>query len=210
MWTIWKLTRSDVVLMKKAVGYIALVLVLALLALVLVSWLLSATTGDSVRSLLSSEGIRFFFGGFVSMLQTSQLIWLLLLAMAWGCLRSSGLFDIFSSPIGYRRRQALLLLLGILAVYVFVVALLTMIPHAVLLSTTGRLWPSAFSRALVPLVSFGIILLSTVYGLVSRRFLSIADVFQSLSDGIVAAAPLFVLYVLFIQLFESLRFVFWA
>ena len=64
--------------MKKAVGYIALVLVLASLALVLVSWLLSATTGDSVRSLLSSEGIRFFFGGFVSMLQTSQLIWLLL------------------------------------------------------------------------------------------------------------------------------------
>ena len=59
-------------------------------------------------------------------------------------------------------------------------------------------------------MSFGIILLSTVYGLVSRRFLSIADVFQSLSDGIVAAAPLFVLYVLFVQLFESLRFVFWA
>lgn len=196
--------------MKKAVGYIALALVLALLVLVLVSWLLSATTGDNVRSLLSSEGIRFFFGGFVGMLQKPQLVWLLLLAMAWGGLRASGLLDIFSSPIGYRRRQALFLLLGILAVYVFVVVLLSMIPHAVLLSTTGRLWPSAFSRALVPLVSFGIILLSTVYGLVSRRFLSIADIFQSLSDGIVAAAPLFVLYVLFVQLYESLRFVFWA
>lgn len=193
---------------QKIIGYTAMFLGLAMLALILLSWLLSATTGDGVRSLLSSEGIRFFFGGFVGMVQQPLLVWLLLLGMAWGCVRESGILGVFSAPIPLRQWQSLLLLTVILLVCVGVVLLLTAIPHAVLLSATGGLWPSAFSRALVPIIAFCIVLLSVVYGLVSRHFLSVVDISQSLVSGIASAAPLLLLYVLAVQLYESLRFVF--
>lgn len=193
---------------QKIIGYTALFLGLTMLALILLSWLLSATTGDGVRSLLSSEGIRFFFGGFVGMVQQPLLVWLLLLGMAWGCVRESGIRGVLSAPSPLRRWQSLLLLTVILLVCIGVVLLLTAIPHAVLLSATGGLWPSAFSRALVPIVAFCIVLLSVVYGLVSRHFLSVVDVSQALVSGIASAAPLLLLYVLAVQLYESLRFVF--
>ena len=179
-----------------------------MIVLVLVSWLLSATTGDNVRSLLSSEGIRFFVGSFVDMLQQPLLVWIVLLAMAWGCFRESGVCSLFTSRPRYQQRQAVLLMAILLVSYVAVVLLLTLTPHAVLLSATGQLWPSAFSRALVPLVTFGVIMLSAAYGLFSRNFLSLADVCQALTSGIASAAPLLFLYVLAVQFFESLRFVF--
>ena len=49
--------------MRRLVPYMALVLVLAELVLILVSWLLSAALPNSgVRSMLSGEGIRWFKG----------------------------------------------------------------------------------------------------------------------------------------------------
>ena len=193
----------------KFFSYLALVLLLVLLVLVLASWMLSATRGEDVRSLLSSEGIRFFLGGFVSMMQHPLLVWLLLLSMAWGCLSASGMLSFFSTPLAaHRRRQTVILLTILFLVYLGVVLWLTVPSQAVLLSATGQLWPSPFSRALVPIVSFGTILLSAVYGLLARRFLSVADVFQALVHGIAAAAPLLLLYVLVMQLVGSLRFVF--
>ena len=77
-----------------------------------------------------------------------------------------------------------------------------------LLSATGGLWPSPFSRALVPSAALGIIVLAVSYGAVTRHFTSLTDVWQSLSDGMATAAPLLVLYVLLIQLYSSLCFVF--
>ena len=186
----------------------ALALVLALVVLALLSWLLSATMGEGVRSLLSSEGIRFFFGGFVGMLLKPALVWILLLAMAWGCIDGSGILDALRGPIGRRQRRPFIMAAVLLVIYVIVVLLLSASPHAVLLSATGGLWPSAFSRALVPLVAFGLILTSTAYGVASRRFLSLADICHSLSAGLAASAPLLLLYVLLMQFYESLRFVF--
>lgn len=203
---------------KRVLGYLAVALVLAMAALVLLSWMLSATQGGNVRSMLSAEGIRFFFGSFVNMLQTPLLVWLLLLAMAWGAMQGSGLLTLFSSLGKHatdssarkrrRTRQSIVLLACLLAGCIGLILLLTAVPHAVLLSATGRLWPSPFSRALVPVIAFIVVLLSTAYGLVTRRFLSVSDICQSLIDGISTAAPLFLLYVLAMQLYASLRFVF--
>lgn len=192
----------------RLLAWLVAILVGAELLLVLLSWLLSATTdADGVRSLLSAEGIRFFCGGFVEAMLMPPLVWLLLLAMAWGCLRASGLADAMAGRTAMRR-QALWLALGVLTVYLLVIALLAVAPHAVLLSATGRLWPSPFSQALVPVLAFGTIVVAAAYGLSVRRFANIADVCQALSAGIAAAAPLFLLYVLAMQLYASLRFVF--
>ena len=144
----------------------------------LVSWLLSAAFPSSgLRSLLSSEGLRWLMGHFAEMIATPVLAWLLLCAMAWGCLARSGLL---LRPTNYRERRAQVMALLLLAVIVGVMLLLTAIPHAVLLSAVGGLWPSPFSSSLVPVVA--------------------------VLQGIRQAAPLFLFYVLIVQIYESLRF----
>ena len=77
--------------MKKYLPHIALSLFLAEIMLILLSWLLSAAMPNSgIRSLLSGEGLRWFMGHFGNILATPQLAWLLLAAIAVGCLKCCG------------------------------------------------------------------------------------------------------------------------
>ena len=91
--------------------------------------------------------------------------------------------------------------------YVGAIVLLVMIPHAVLLSATGSLWPSPFSAAIVPLLAFGVTLLSAVYGYVADSYRTMSDVYQSLIDGIREGAPWLLFYVLSGQIYYSLKFI---
>ena len=213
--TIWSLTKSEGMKLKRLYSYLVVGLAVAELLLVLLSWLLSATMTEGVRSMLSGEGVRWFFGSFVSVLSSQWLVWLLLLSMSGGCLWKSGLLSVFRSGVSqplrsfsYRQRVALRSAVVTGTLYVVVVMALTVVPHAVLLSATGQLFPSAFSRALVPIIAFGVSLVSAVYGLMSGRFGTLYDVVSSLSFGITKTAPLFVLYVVLMQFLASLRFVF--
>ena len=193
---------------------IAFSLVVAELLLVILSWLLSATRLEGVRSLLSSEGVRWFFGSFTEMGASPLLVWLLLGLCAWGCLQRSGLltfspFHLFTfPPLTYRDKVAMRVSLVFLVLYLIVIALLTLAPHAILLSATGSLFPSAFSRSLVPIVCFGLCLVSLVFGLISGRLHGLADILEALSTGIAQGASLIIIYLFAIQLYESLRFVF--
>ncbi len=191
-------------------GVIAFMLLGAELLLFILSWLFSATRMEGVRSLLSSEGIRWFFGSFTEMVASPLLVWLLLGLIAYGCLKRSGLLNITQSKfsISYRQRVALRVALVFLVIYVIMIALLTLMPHAILLSATGSLFPSAFSRSLIPILAFGICLVSISYGLVSGHLSGLGDILSALSCGIAGGASIIILYLLFIQFYESLRFVF--
>ena len=191
-------------------SYLIIALAVAEVVLVLASWLLSATIAGNVRSLLSSEGVRWFFGSFSSMLASPWLVWLVLLSVAGGCLWRSGLAQLRMplTALHYRQRVALRTTLVLALLYVAAVLALTLVPHAVLLSATGRLFPSPFSRAVVPIVSFGVLLTSVAYGWASGHYRSSSAVIAAMSSGIAAAAPLFVLYIVLVQFYESLCFVF--
>ena len=177
----------------------------AQLLLMLVSWLLSAAIPMSgVRSLLSSEGLRWFLGHFSDMLGTPLFLNLLLLLMAFGCLKGCGILHFKTT---YRQSRALLIMLLLLVIYIGVIVLLVMIPHAVLLSATGSLWPSPFSAAILPMIAFGVTLLSAVYGYVAGNYCHISDVYQSLIGGIRDGASGLLFYVLLGQLYYSLQFI---
>ena len=133
-------------------GLLCLVTVIAETLLVILSWLLSAMRVEGIRSLLSSEGIRWFFSSFNDLIASPVLVWLLVLMCALGCLQKSRVTTIFSGKksINFRDRLALYVALAFLLIYVVIILLLTLMPHAILLSATGHLFPSAFSRSLVP------------------------------------------------------------
>lgn len=186
--------------------YVACALIVVQLLLVLVSWIWSAAMPDSgVRSMLSGEGIRWFLGHSAEMLATPLLVWLLLLAAAIGCMVRSGLLKIHRS---FRASRARIITLLFLVAYIGIVLLLTVAPHAILLSASGTLWPSPFSASLVPVVAFGLLAAAVLYGMVAGTFQMLEDVYDALLYGLRLAAPYLLFYILLAQLYFSLLFIF--
>ena len=191
-------------------GWLCLVTFIAETLLVILSWLLSAMRVEGVRSLLSSEGIRWFFSSFNDLIASPVLVGLLVLMCALGCLQKSRVTTIFGGKksINFRDRLALYVALAFLLIYVIIIILLTLMPHAILLSATGHLFPSAFSRSLVPIIAFGICIFSVAFGLMAGVMQNLSDILQALSFGIAKGAPLLVFYLFAVQLVGCLRFVF--
>jgi len=192
---------------ERIVARLAILLALAEAVLVLLSWLLAATMTEGVRTLLSADGVRWFFAHFENMIASPALAWLLLMAMAGGALWKSGLLQPDGS-MNYKRGVVVVTI--VLVFYAGAISWLILMPHAILLSATGRLWPSSFSYALLPICAFGTVICSISHGLVVRRFTSLTDVCSSLCYGISKSAPALFLYVLFIQFYESLRYVLYS
>lgn len=191
----------------KICAYAMLLLALAQIVLVLLSWLITAAMPEAFpRSMLSPEGIRWFFGSFTENMESPWLVGLLLICIAWGTLQTSGLLH-FDRTI-YRHRNALRLVLIELVLFVAVILLLTVVPHAILLNVMGGIEASSFSRSILPFICFAVIVMSLSFGAVSNRLLGIEAMGESLSEGIRMAAPYFVIYILANQLYSSIEYLF--
>lgn len=191
----------------KICAYAMLLLALAQIMLVLLSWLITAAMAEAFpRSMLSPEGIRWFFGSFTENMESPWLVGLLLICIAWGTLQTSGLLH-FDRTI-YRHRNALRLVLIELVLFVAVILLLTVVPHAILLNVMGGIEASSFSRSILPYICFAVIVMSLSFGAVSNRLQGIEAMGESLSEGIRMAAPYFVIYILANQLYSSIEYLF--
>lgn len=188
-------------------GYAMFLLILAQIVLVLASWLITAAMPDVFpRSLLSPEGIRWFFGTFTANLQSPWLVWLLLISIAWGTLRASGLLN-YDHKV-YRQRNALRLVCLEFVLFTGVMLLLTLIPHAILLNVMGGYASSSFSRSILPYICLMIIVMAQSFGVVSQRLKSIEAMGEAMADGVRLSAPLFIIYILVIQLYSSVDYLF--
>lgn len=191
----------------KICAYAMLLLALAQIVLVLLSWLITAAMPEAFpRSMLSPEGIRWFFGSFTENMESPWLVGLLLICIAWGTLQTSGLLH-FDRTI-YRHRNALRLVLIELVLFVAVILLLTVVPYAILLNVMGGIEASSFSRSILPYICFAVIVMSLSFGAVSNRLQGIEAMGESVSEGIRMAAPYFVIYILANQLYSSIEYLF--
>lgn len=201
---------------KNRIGWLIFILMMIQVVVILLSWLLTAADPESsIRSLLSSEGIRWFIGKNIKNLSQPLLVWLLLLGIAWGAVKSSGLYSFFASRqvfhlnrTEYRKRIAFRFVLFEFSVVLIVMALLTVIPHAVLLNITGHLYPGPFFSGLIPVISLTLIGMGITYGCISGCFQNFADIFDCITVGICKASPLIVIYIVVVQLYYSFLFVF--
>ena len=191
----------------KIMAYIALALVVAQVLLVLTSWLITAAMPEVFdHSLLSAEGIRWFFGRFQDNLASPLLVWLLLASIALGALQKSGLshFDVSE----YRQRIAMRLVVFELVIFLAIIMALTLVPHAILLNVMGGLYPSSFSMSIVPYICFVVMFVSVSFGVMSGKLKGMESVFGALTVGISRMSPIFVIYVLVMQFYYSLMFLF--
>lgn len=198
----------------RILGLIAAVLAAMQVLLIVVTWIVSAAMpAVHMRSLLGTEGIRWFFGHFAENLCNVVLVWVALLCVGVGSVLYSGLWDSVRRLTGkqtlrYFERVGLWVVLVELILFVVALVLLTMIPHAILLSVTGHLFPSSFSHSLVPVVSFVMLVCSLSFGVVSGKLNSLAQLYKSMTCGMKLFAWLFPLYVLASELIYSVLFVF--
>ncbi|MGI6242317.1 MAG: tellurium resistance protein TerC [Prevotella sp.] len=202
--------------LRTLIYWITLLFALAQIVLILASWLLTAAMPDtSLRSLLSAGGIRWFFGNFATDMADSMLIYIIVLVIAWGSIRASGLCEALKSLLGLHRspltsqqKFALKGALLMLFVEVVVVALLTFLPHAILLSITGELFPSSFSAALIPILAFMGTSVSIFYSLLSRKLRNVYEVGQAMCSASSWLMPLLLLYVFASVFYHSFSYVF--
>lgn len=212
--------------MRNKLGYIVLVLLVVQLALILLSWLVTAAFPElPMRSVLSSEGIRWFFGSFVSNQLSPLLIYFIMAVMAVGACVRSRLYDALRETLSntrsslttssnhqhkvhYREKVGLRIALVEFIVYVIIMILLTAVPHAILLSVTGQLFPSSFSSSFIPSLSLIIIIMSLTYGVASGTIDSVAKMHKVLVGGLEVGSRLVPTYVVGIQLYMSIKYVF--
>ena len=165
--------------------------------LVLASWLVTAVMPEtSVRSLLSPEGIRWFFGHFTENMAQPLLVWIVLLYVAFNAYRRAGLQHAMSlllkgERLMLRQRSALWLVL-----------MLIVLPNPLLASVTGSLFPSSFSSAFIPIVAFLVFIGSITYAMATGQFRNFRRPYQS------RLSVWLLVYILAMQLYQSLRFVF--
>ncbi len=186
-------------------SYSAFFLIVAQLVLCLLSWICTAAMPETfARSLLSAEGIRFYFGYLCESISSPYLVWLLFLSMAYGTFRKSGILQYDKSE--YRHRVAQRLVWAELAVCVVIMLALTLLPDAILLNVMAGWSNSSFSRGIVPYLSLCIVVMSVSYGLASDHMKCLDDVFGAMTRGIGYGAPIVLIYILLVQLVSSLLF----
>ena len=134
---------------------------------------------------------------------------MLFIVIAYGAMRKSGLLHAVRvmGKVDFRQKFALRIVIFEVILFFGVMLLLTSVPHAILLSVTGNLFPSSFSQSLIPCLSFACVVFSISYGVISGSFHSLSDVFKSFTSQIPALAPLLIVYILAAQLFYSLKFI---
>jgi aminobenzoyl-glutamate transport protein len=195
---------------KKVIAILVQIVLVAQVVLLLVSWLIAAAMPQSaVRSLLSSEGIRWLFGSLTGNLATPTLLCLILILMAVGAMRKSGIRHLFVRAT-YRQRFAQRVVIAELVLLFIVLLLLTAVPEASLLSVTGVLFPSSFTDSLLPVFCIVVIAVCLSYGFVSGRLSTCEDALDAMSSGLSRWRGLVVLYLVLAEFFESLRYVFTA
>lgn len=191
----------------------AMVLAILQALLILVSWIVSsAMPGLGVRSLLASEGIRWFFDHFQDHLSSPLLAWLILLPIGIGSYCHSGLHKtlcalVRGKSLTLRQRYGLAIVFIELLLFLLVMVLLTCVGHGLLLSGTGQLFPSPFSRSVVPALAFIATMGALTYGVLSRRITTLSSAMDILTRGFIPMLPLYVVYIVATQLWHSLRYV---
>ena len=194
---------------RRVIAYCVCVAAVAHLLVMLLSWIVASVCPEMhIRSLLSGDGIRWMFGKFMEGMASEVLVGLMLVCIAVGAFVRSGLMSaVRSRGLRYKERYALRLVVGELLVYVAVMSLLTIVPHAPLLSVTGALFPSSFSHSIVAQLSIMTWVASLTYGIVAGLVRSVDDALKVLAFGVEAFAPLFILYFFVCELAQSVAYV---
>ena len=159
--------------MKRFCAIFSIVLMGLQLLLILASWIVSAVFPSSpIHALIGSGGLRWFIGTFANNLASPLLVYVILCSITYSSMVKSGLISCVASAMAKKQsfsmqqKFAFRIMLIEFVLFVAGVIFISAMPHAILLSVTGALFPSSFSSGLVPMICFELFVLSMIYGIV--------------------------------------------
>lgn len=196
--------------MKRTCAIFAFILIVLQTILIFGSWIVSAAIPDSqIRPLIGAGGLRWFFSSFTEDMASPILVYIILITLTVNVFINSEMCELFSlkRKMNMQKKFALNVVLVELCTFIVLIVLLTVIPHAVLLSVTGELYPSSFSKGLIPMLCFIVTILSTSYGLVSGSLRGVYDIWNSITTGINFLPAVCFVYILLFQFVSSLSYV---
>lgn len=185
--------------------------------LLVISSLVLSSAGYEVNNILSSEGLRWAFLNALPNVLKEPLVYLIGFLITWGAYKRSGLnvalLRLFTGrwrrkPLPFRQRRALWFALLLTLLFVAMMAVLVLIPQGVLVSVTGRIFPSPFSRGMVPACMVAVVLISVTYGVIGNTLRTFHEVVQSVYCGLGEYAGWILVYLLGAQSYACLMYIF--
>lgn len=200
--------------MKRFCAIFSIVLMGLQLLLILASWIVSAVFPSSpIHALIGSGGLRWFIGSFANNLASPLFVYVILCSITYSSLVKSDLISCVASAMAKRQsfsmqqKFAFRIMLIEFVLFVAGVIFISAMPHAILLSVTGALFPSSFSSGLVPMICFELFVLSMIYGIVGGEVNTLEKFWNCIVSGANFLPAVCFLYILIVQLFYSTCYV---
>lgn len=190
-----------------------MIILIAYIVFILGTWLWSAAMPSSpIRSLLSESGIRWLFGTFVLNLAQPLLVWILLLDIAIGACKRSGLGQALKqlfhqhTHLSNLQRRGLWSAIEVVAFEFIIMAILIFPRHAILQNITGTLYPSSASASIMPVIAFMLFTASLFYGLFSGSLNNYKDTVACALRGGRHLKIILCFYVLLVELAAIVKY----
>lgn len=188
--------------------YLVLIVILVLFSWVGSVYGLLLPDGTLLPNLLSEEGVRWFVRHSMDNVSAAPFVEVLLVLLAVGSLRSSGLWHALWHRTGLvqRQRHALLVALGVMVVCIGIV-LAGIVPGGNLLSVTGHIAGGPFAAGWPFLLTLVIVFPCIVYGKMCGQWHTSKELYAGLASSVVSHAGYFITLVVVSQLVAAMRYV---
>lgn len=194
----------------------AVVYLLLLMVTILASWIgsilqigsMSGNNDLTIHSVLGVSGIRWAVRSAASSLAQAPIGQAVMIFMAIGAGRGSGLFRALAHLTGLspKERLAFIISMSILAVYILLIIMGIFTGSHLLLGVTGTLAGSPFVDGFVFLAMLGICLPALVYGLSTDTFNTAMDCVNAFCRILPSAAQFLVTMLIAAQLISTLQY----
>lgn len=179
--------------------YPIIVYVLLLVTVWLMSWILDIATAFTasdidIKSLVSSEGLRWIMRNAMPVLNNIAWGEILLAITALGLLQGSGIIRVLKHLIKRQQltkmeKRSLLFSLSALLVYSTVLYVVTLSQWNILLGVTGTLENSSFIRGLALVLFIGVLVVALIYGFMYGNYRSVLDAVSSIGNTFSSFVP---------------------
>lgn len=203
---------------KRTIGWLhpAIIYIIILLLTILVSWIgsileIGSMSGNSelaIHSVLGVSGIRWAVRSAASSMSEAPIGQALMIFVAIGAGRGSGLFRAVSNLTGLspKERLAFIISMSVLTVYTLLIVMGIFSGSHLLLGITGTLAGSPLVDGFVFLAMLGVCLPALVYGLSTDTFNTSMDCVESFCRIMPAAAQFLVTMLIASQLIATLQY----
>ena len=179
--------------------YPIIVYVLLLVTVWLMSWILDIATAFTasdidIKSLVSSEGLRWIMRNAMPVLNNIAWGEILLAITALGLLQGSGIIRVLKHLIKRQQltkmeKRSLLFSLSALLVYSTVLYVVTLSQWNILLGVTGTLENSSFISGLSLVIFIGVLVVALIYGFMYGNYRSVLDAVSSIGNTFTFFVP---------------------